>query len=100
MWLNPGSTNVMVEVVAHSVAWSRRVFASSIARRTCNSADEFNRETSLVILKGRNFLIKKGQMMKKRSNDKKSKNGNKCHYLLLFSIIWTLLFIKYILLMF
>ena len=38
------SRNVMVKVVANSVAWSGRVFASSIARRICTSADEFNRE--------------------------------------------------------
>ena len=49
------SRNVMVEVVANSVAWSRRVFSCSIARRICNSADEFNRETSPAILKERKF---------------------------------------------
>ena len=48
--------NVMVEVVANSVAWSRRVFASSDARRTCLSVDEFNRWSSRMILKeGRIF---------------------------------------------
>ena len=36
--------NMIVEVVANSVAWSRRVFASSGARRIRISADEFNRE--------------------------------------------------------
>ena len=40
----------MVEVVANFVAWSRRVFASSGARRICVSADEFNRESSRMIL--------------------------------------------------
>ena len=44
-------TNVMVEVVSNSVAWSRRVAASSDARRTFISADEFNRESSRMILK-------------------------------------------------
>ena len=42
--------NVMAEVVANSVAWSRRVFAVSDVRRICNSADEFNRESSRMIL--------------------------------------------------
>ena len=42
--------NVMAEVVANSVAWSRRVFAGSDARRICISADEFNRESSRMIL--------------------------------------------------
>ena len=35
--------DVMVQVVVSSVAWSRRVFAGSDARRICFSADEFNR---------------------------------------------------------
>ena len=42
--------NVMAEVVANSVAWSRRVFAGSDARRICISVDEFNRESSRMIL--------------------------------------------------
>ena len=42
--------DIMVEVVANSVAWSRRVFASSDPRRICFSADEFNRESSRMIL--------------------------------------------------
>ena len=42
--------NVMIEVVANSVAWSRRVFTGSDARRICISADEFNRESSRMIL--------------------------------------------------
>ena len=45
-----GCRNVMAEVVANSVAWSRRVFAGSDARRICISADEFNRESSRMIL--------------------------------------------------
>ena len=70
------SKNVMVKVVANSVAWSRCVFASSGSRRICTSADEFNRESSLVIFKkkgkclikkGSNDEIKKGQMMNKKS---------------------------------
>ena len=40
----------MAEVVANSVARSRRVFAGSDARRICTSADEFNRESSRMIL--------------------------------------------------
>ena len=80
----------MVEVVANSVAWSGRVFSSSIARRTCNSVDEFNRGTSLVILKKRaKFLIKKGSNDEKKG-PKNGKNGKTYHYLLLFSIIWLL----------
>ena len=39
----------MAEVVANSVAWSRRVFAGSDARRICICADEFNRESSRMI---------------------------------------------------
>ena len=42
--------NVMVQVVASSVAWSRRVFPGSDARRICISADEFNKESSRMIL--------------------------------------------------
>ena len=42
--------NVMVEVVATSVAWSRRVFAGSETRRICISADEFYRESSRMTL--------------------------------------------------
>ena len=42
--------DVMAQVVASSVAWSRRVFAGSDARRVCISADEFNRESSRMIL--------------------------------------------------
>ena len=42
--------NVMVQVVASSVAWSRRVFPGSDARRMCISADEFNKESSRMIL--------------------------------------------------
>ena len=42
--------DIMVEVVANSLAWSRRVFASSDPRRICFSADEFNRESSRMIL--------------------------------------------------
>ena len=53
------SKNVIVKVVANSVAWSCRVFASSIARRICTSADEFNRESSLVIFLKENFYGKK-----------------------------------------
>ena len=66
--------NVMVEVVANSVAWSRRVFASSDARRICISADEFNRESSRMILKGKGnaMMKKKGHMMKTGA----------CHYML------------------
>ena len=40
----------MAEVIANSVAWSRRVFAGSDPRRICISADEFNRESSRMIL--------------------------------------------------
>ena len=39
---------MMNQVVANSVAWSRRVFAGSDARRICISADEFNRESSRI----------------------------------------------------
>ena len=68
------SRNVMVEVAANSVAWSRRVFSSSIARRICTSADEFNRETSLVILNKKvKFFDKKVQMLEKGSNDGKNR---------------------------
>ena len=42
--------DVMAQVVVNSVAWSRRVFAGSDARRICISADEFNRESSRMIL--------------------------------------------------
>ena len=42
-----GCRNVMAQVVASSVAWSRRVFAGTDARRICISADEFNREREL-----------------------------------------------------
>ena len=42
--------NVMAEVVANSVTWSRRTFVSPAARRICISADEFNRESSRMIL--------------------------------------------------
>ena len=63
------SRNVMVKVVANSVAWSRRVFASSIARRICTSADEFNRESSLDEKKKSNDEKKKG------SNDEKKKKS-------------------------
>ena len=41
--------NRMVKVVPNSVAWSRRVFARSGARRICISAYEFNRESSRMI---------------------------------------------------
>ena len=67
VWLNPApETWLMVEVVANSVAWSRRVFASSDAQRICISAHEFNRKSSLVILKNRKFFDeKRGQKKKK-----------------------------------
>ena len=45
-----GCRNVMAQVVASSVAWSRSVFAGSDARRIFISADEFNRESSRMIL--------------------------------------------------
>ena len=40
----------MAQVVASSVASSRRVFAGSDARRICISADELNRDSSRMIL--------------------------------------------------
>ena len=42
--------DVMAQVVSNSVAWSRRVFAGSDARRMCIFAVEFNRESSRMIL--------------------------------------------------
>ena len=45
-----GCRNVMAQVVASSVSGSRRVFTGSHARRICISADEFNRESSRMIL--------------------------------------------------
>ena len=41
--------DVILQVVASSVAWSRLVFASSDARRICTSADECSRESSRII---------------------------------------------------
>ena len=48
--------DVIVQVVANSVEWSRRVFAGSDARRICISADEFKRENSRMILICRDLL--------------------------------------------
>ena len=50
--------NVMVEVVA----WSRRVFASSDARRIRISADEFNRKSSPHDLEKRETFLMKNRV--------------------------------------
>ena len=57
---------VMIEVVANSVAWSRRVFAGSDARRICISADEFNGESSRMILICRDLCSNALQVMPRR----------------------------------